>query len=154
MSSIWIFHSDHPLEVTAAIHPTQPRAARRGVVRASLAFLASLLAGGWVIENLSQVEWLARYGWPFVTDLLAPTVALTVVAVGPRRMPPGRLATSDRVSAGAAVVVVIGATAATWLGFGPVAALTPLLVGSTALLVMRDALNERRNRARVASEHR
>lgn len=116
--------------------------------------MASVIVGGWIVQNLSQVEWMSSHGWQFVTDLVAPTVALTVVAVGPRRTPAGRLATSDRVSAGAAVIVVLGGTAATWLRLGLVAALTPFLVGCTALLVMWDGLAERRDRARVVGGNR
>lgn len=122
--------------------------ARRSAVRGTVAFVCTLVAGGWVMSNLTETAWLVQYGASFLTDLAAPTVALAAVLAGSVDRSSTRLAPGDRLLFGVAVSLVVAVGAGTWHWIGVVSSLTPLLLGSAALVVMRSALMERRARIR------
>lgn len=146
--TLWTVRSRplRPLVARAAAR-NSGRATRRTVVLGGLAYLGTLLVGAWAISNLDGIVWVGQYGWWFLTDLAGPASTLAAVVAASDGGWSGLLTASDRYAFAAGISVVVMGATVTWVRIGPVASLTPLLLGAASLVAMRVALIERRNRA-------
>lgn len=131
-----------PLHVPDSVPRVGRRAGRRCALLGAGSFLGALVIGSLIVPEPTIMGSIGQYD-SFLTDLAAPAAALVAVVLGSVGGASGSLAAGDRVVLGVSLGIVGLATAGSWVWIGFVPSLTPLILGTTALVVMRSALIER-----------